>query len=41
MLENMPPERLNELVNAIMESSKIFEISPLLITAIIDTETNF
>ncbi|CEP77621.1 MAG: transglycosylase SLT domain-containing protein [Defluviitoga tunisiensis] len=39
--KNMPPERLNELVNAIMESSKIFEISPLLITAIIDTETNF
>ena len=27
--KNMPPERLNELVNAIMESSKIFEISPL------------
>ena len=39
--KDMSPERLNELVNAIMESSKIFEISPLLITAIIDTETNF
>lgn len=39
--KDMPQTRLNELVNAIMESSKIFEISPILIAAIIDTETNF
>jgi soluble lytic murein transglycosylase-like protein len=39
--KDMPEERLKELVYSIMEASKIFEVSPMLIVAIIDTETNF
>ncbi len=39
--KDMPQDRLQLLVSSIMEASKIFEISPLMIAAIIDTETNF
>jgi len=39
--KDMSQDRLQLLVSSIMEASKLFEISPLLIAAIIDTETNF
>ncbi len=39
--KNLPTDRLNDLIEAIFLSSEIFEISPVLITAIIDTETTF
>ncbi|POZ88847.1 MULTISPECIES: transglycosylase SLT domain-containing protein [Petrotoga] len=39
--KEMSQDRLHLLVSSIMEASKFFEISPLMIAAIIDTETNF
>ncbi|PNR92419.1 transglycosylase SLT domain-containing protein [Petrotoga sp. 9PWA.NaAc.5.4] len=39
--KDMPEERLYLLVDAIMEASKVFDISPIMIVAVIDTETTF
>jgi soluble lytic murein transglycosylase-like protein len=39
--KDLAPERLYDIIDGIMNASKTFEISPLLIAAIIDTETNF
>lgn len=38
---NMSNERLNEIIDAIFKAADYFDVSPLLIAAIIDTETTF
>lgn len=39
--KDLSTNRVYDIIDGIIDASKVFEISPLMITAIIDTETNF
>ncbi|BBE30767.1 hypothetical protein OSSY52_09080 [Tepiditoga spiralis] len=41
MRKDLSTNRVYDIIDGIIDASKIFKISPLMITAIIDTETNF